>query len=536
MDEDDSQDELINRASINKGKRAAAWTISDDSDDDGSEELESQSEEDEDGPLDEEGDEDEEEDEEEDDDDVPKEEGACAGTSAEAEVSSDEEAEKCAICLHSFNRQPVATPENCEHYFCLDCILEWSKNANSCPIDRTNFKVIYLRTCFGGKVQKAITVQKPAKQCEEETVDVDLEETSCEVCGGSDREDRLLLCDGCDAGYHMECLTPPLDAVPVEEWFCPECEANNRQSRASATETSDTDSLPSTARRASSRAHTQVGQTRAIARTQHSERVRANVNRHRITQFAPTYLIRSTWLDETINAVVAGLNTAEYVRDLTSRPSSSRRCKRKVKRRKTSSIKAKAAGKGVKRRKRRVRRTKSRRKPVLKKSLNARPSESTLSNMRADIGAASLSIYGDPFDLDPFTDREDEEQSHESALLEAKRRGISRSAFRSHQPVARPVGLSRRSVSIPQVTSVVEATPVPDLLGSILSGQSMLLMDSSDVVINRDGSLKATKPMSLTNTIRQDIEKKKTLAVQRREENQVIFHLQQPGAIEDQET
>lgn len=41
---------------------------------------------------------------------------------------------------------------------------------------------------------------------------------------------------------------------------------------------------------------------------------------------------------------------------------------------------------------------------------------------------------------------------------------------------------------------VAEVAPVPDLLGSILSGQSMLLMDSSDVVINRDGSLKAIKP------------------------------------------
>lgn len=28
----------------------------------------------------------------------------------------------------------------------------------------------------------------------------------------------------------MECLTPPLDSVPVEEWFCPECEATNRRS------------------------------------------------------------------------------------------------------------------------------------------------------------------------------------------------------------------------------------------------------------------------------------------------------------------
>lgn len=48
-------------------------------------------------------------------------------------------------------------------------------------------------------------------------------------------------------------------------------------------------------------------------------------------------------------------------------------------------------------------------------------------------------------------------------------------------------------MDIPQAGGVVEAAPVPDLLGSILSGQSMLLMDSSDVVINRDGSLKATK-------------------------------------------
>lgn len=38
-----------------------------------------------------------------------------------------------------------------------------------------------------------------------------------------------------------------------------------------------------------------------------------------------------------------------------------------------------------------------------------------------------------------------------------------------------------------------EAAPVPDLLGSILSGQSILMMSSSDVVINRDGSLTAKK-------------------------------------------
>ncbi|XP_017278545.1 PHD and RING finger domain-containing protein 1 isoform X2 [Kryptolebias marmoratus] len=540
MDEDDSQDELINRSSSHsKGKRAALWAISDDSDD-----LEEESEEGESDSGDEEeecdvnGDEedgneeeDDEEEEEEEEEDAKPENGAFGGTSADLEgMSSDEDRERCPICLNSFSSQPVATPENCEHYFCFDCILEWAKNANSCPVDRIAFNSIYLRKCYGGKVKKMITVQKPVKAGQEETVDLDLEQTNCEVCGGSDREDRLLLCDGCDAGYHMECLTPPLDSVPVEEWFCPECEANNRHSRGSAVELSETDSLSSPARPATSRAQTRaVGPTRAIARTQQSERVRANVNRHRITQLAPTYLIQSTWLDETINAVVAGLNTAVYVRDITPRAPLRRRTRkrRRVKRKKTSSAKGpkgQVESTGIKRKKRRARRSKSKKKQIVKRSVTPRgriannlgivkdkkssslptvyrPSEHTLSNMRADIGAASLSIYGDPFDLDPFVEHEeeDDQEATVTSLLEAKRRGISRSALRSHQPVARPVtaSLSRRSADVSHSGSVVEAAPVPDLLGSILSGQSILLMDSSDVVINRDGSLKASTPMML---------------------------------------
>uniref|UniRef100_A0A8C2G3H0 PHD and ring finger domains 1 n=1 Tax=Cyprinus carpio TaxID=7962 RepID=A0A8C2G3H0_CYPCA len=110
---------------------------------------------------------------------------------------------------------------NCRYYFCF--------SANSCPVDRIVFNGILLRKCYGGKVQKTIPVKKPVKPTEEQ-VEVDLDQTSCEVCGGRDREDRLLLCDGCDDGYHMECLTPPLDAVPVEEWFCPMCIAHNRTS------------------------------------------------------------------------------------------------------------------------------------------------------------------------------------------------------------------------------------------------------------------------------------------------------------------
>ena len=33
----------------------------------------------------------------------------------------------------------------------------------------------------------------------------------------------LLLCDNCGLGFHIDCLRPPLAAVPPEDWFCPLC-------------------------------------------------------------------------------------------------------------------------------------------------------------------------------------------------------------------------------------------------------------------------------------------------------------------------
>ncbi|KAK9728016.1 PHD-finger [Popillia japonica] len=32
-----------------------------------------------------------------------------------------------------------------------------------------------------------------------------------------------ILYGGCDLGFHLECLTPPLSDVPEGLWFCPEC-------------------------------------------------------------------------------------------------------------------------------------------------------------------------------------------------------------------------------------------------------------------------------------------------------------------------
>jgi len=42
---------------------------------------------------------------------------------------------------------------------------------------------------------------------------------SCSICGEKREPDKQLMCDECDAAYHIYCLRPPLAEIPeVDEW------------------------------------------------------------------------------------------------------------------------------------------------------------------------------------------------------------------------------------------------------------------------------------------------------------------------------
>ena len=48
---------------------------------------------------------------------------------------------------------------------------------------------------------------------------------ACTQCRKSSGAARMLLCDGCGAGWHLECLAQPLAAVPDGDWYCDQCHA-----------------------------------------------------------------------------------------------------------------------------------------------------------------------------------------------------------------------------------------------------------------------------------------------------------------------
>jgi hypothetical protein len=49
---------------------------------------------------------------------------------------------------------------------------------------------------------------------------------ACGVCQNTAvnrRTGTMLLCDNCNTGWHMKCLTPPVRKLPARDWFCFRC-------------------------------------------------------------------------------------------------------------------------------------------------------------------------------------------------------------------------------------------------------------------------------------------------------------------------
>ena len=69
---------------------------------------------------------------------------------------------------------------------------------------------------------------------------VEEDTTACEICHSPEDEACLLLCDGCDKGFHTYCLPTPLSEIPEGDWFCPNCEVQRQELQQQREESVDT--------------------------------------------------------------------------------------------------------------------------------------------------------------------------------------------------------------------------------------------------------------------------------------------------------
>jgi PHD and RING finger domain-containing protein 1 len=149
--------------------------------------------------------------------------GAASSTTVPLAASmldsnTDGQSEMCPICLCGFVTQEVGTPEACNHSFCTDFLQGWLKNTNTCPIDGQVCDTILVCRSLGGEVVRSVHLKPPRQQEEVKHYFM-----HCEVCCDSNHFCAIIHCDRCGQDYHLECLYPPFDTVPLEEWFCNDC-------------------------------------------------------------------------------------------------------------------------------------------------------------------------------------------------------------------------------------------------------------------------------------------------------------------------
>lgn len=286
-----------------------------------------------------------------------------------------------------------------------------------------------------------------------------------------------MLCDGCDFGFHCECLTPPIDEIPIDEWFCPEC----------FDRIFGGDALQENYRRQSST-------RRAIARTGAFEIVRNRILARRTTQ--------------PVRSSTAG--TSSRATSSTRRPTRTTTTTRKrktTKRKKTRKTTKTASGKKRKTTKRRRKSKRSRKSKLStqrlppnvavrnrlasKLGISCKPRTSyglppvkksksiTVADIRASAGIGSLSMFGHELELhDPRSYGEDFEfeTSYGGGVGLVARARSHFSQFSIGKSIKSPEPLARMSSA--------------DLLSEIMSSQEILHSSTSDLTIARDGRIK----------------------------------------------
>jgi hypothetical protein len=119
-------------------------------------------------------------------------------------MDEEDNIEPCSICLLDLIPENKDEAENlgilsCNHKFHEQCIKLWSKKAHTCPLDRGEFTEIKIYN-YNEEYLSTYVIDKKDKKKKQE---IEIEDLSfCIICGNSEHEEIMLLCDMCDAPYH----------------------------------------------------------------------------------------------------------------------------------------------------------------------------------------------------------------------------------------------------------------------------------------------------------------------------------------------
>lgn len=107
---------------------------------------------------------------------------------------------KCTICINEISEEEGQL--KCGHRFCFDCISNWVKNVNTCPLCKIEiFKIDFYRS---NKFIEETLVNRNRLSIDSEMMNIDTNHSfnNCEICTKNDNSHALLICDECHRCFH----------------------------------------------------------------------------------------------------------------------------------------------------------------------------------------------------------------------------------------------------------------------------------------------------------------------------------------------
>lgn len=104
-------------------------------------------------------------------------------------------------------------------------LVKWIDNkfyeATIVEISKQNIKVLFADGTTEVVAKRDIMPLNEPKKDNSDSEDWD--SISCSVCKKGTQENKLLICDICNLGFHTFCLKPSLQTIPDGAWACPKC-------------------------------------------------------------------------------------------------------------------------------------------------------------------------------------------------------------------------------------------------------------------------------------------------------------------------
>mmetsp|Transcript_5207 Transcript_5207/g.10623 ORF Transcript_5207/g.10623 Transcript_5207/m.10623 type:complete len:241 (+) Transcript_5207:272-994(+) len=111
---------------------------------------------------------------------------------------------------------PCARLSPCDHIYHRRCIEPWLELRSTCPLCR----VPVTHATYDDEAEPR-PIEPTNKKLHVEDAFQPYDDLVCSICHNGDDADVMLLCDGCDAGFHTYCLH--MDRIPVDDWYCKRC-------------------------------------------------------------------------------------------------------------------------------------------------------------------------------------------------------------------------------------------------------------------------------------------------------------------------